>query len=175
MSNSVSLFGLKFSTKVYEEGRDGFIIMGDLSLGNKKIAKAFDDGHGGQMEFDLYVPHDVWESINNKVSDTYVKLGVFDKPPLEPMAHVVEDLINLEAAQKYFKDISKKNKIKKPIITVFVEQQEYWKAISSICSNRPLTATEIGEKAVSVIGSSSLSKMNVLSTVLENDFKAISR
>ena len=56
MARNISMFGISFTKKLFAEGRDGYIIQGDLKIGNKKIASAFDDGNGGQMDFNINIP-----------------------------------------------------------------------------------------------------------------------
>ena len=152
MARNISLFGLSFTKKLFCEGRDGYIIKGDLKLGNKKIADCFDDGHGGQMEFDVCVPMDVWNQIVSDVSSAYIRIGIAtdEKPLLEPMAILVEDLINLELDRKTFMKSAKKKGIDNPILNVFVRRGNAFERYGITCSeivsawsNRPMTREEL--------------------------------
>lgn len=152
MARNISLFGLNFTKKLFCEGRDGYIIKGDLKLGNKKIADCFDDGHGGQMDIDVCVPADIWQRIVADVSSAYIRVGVAtkEKPLIEPISLLVEDLINLELAKKEFSKIAKKNGVMNPIMNVFVRRgnafERYGLSFSEIVSSwshRPLTKEEL--------------------------------
>ncbi len=145
MARNISLFGLNFTKKLFCEGRDGYIIKGDLKLGNKKIADCFDDGHGGQMDIDVCVPVDIWQRIVADVSSAYIRVGVAtkEKPLIEPISLLVEDLINLELAKKEFSKIARKNGVANPIMNVFVRRGAHWAEIVSSWSRRPLTIDEL--------------------------------
>ena len=121
----VAMFGFNIRGLKVMGGSNGYAMSGTIRRGKTPVAKFYNNGDGGQTEYELFVKDDVFDTMAAVLADRYAEIGV--NAPSRGLASrgfgsafdiLIDDIASLNGFKKDAKRYAKKKGLSKAFVSI---------------------------------------------------------